>query len=88
MVEKVRLRCPHKKMHNKVRNSLVVSDDHCSAVLGFIDQSQDGSVDFKCRDCKRITTATTKDGTTFLHKHEDRYKVPVNELGKVVIYDS
>ena len=83
--EKVQVRCPCKKVHNKKRSDAIVIEEHCSALLGFVDVKNDTSIVFKCRDCKRLVYAEVENGTVFLTKLQDRFKVPVNKYGRVVV---
>jgi len=83
--EKIQVRCPHRKLHNKKRSDVLISDNHCSALLGFLDPEGSGEHVFKCRDCKRLTTATIKNGSVYLEKMRERQHVPIAELGKVIV---
>ena len=84
----VKLRCPCKKRHNKRRGDMIIREENCNALMGFIDTSVDGSNGYeKCRDCKCMVYYEVKNGIVYMQTYSDKTKISLTEA-KVVVNDT
>lgn len=85
MKKAVKLLCPNKNKHSKARDGILIVESQCSALLLFVDQSTNGVVFCKCRNCKSIIKVETIDTVTFLEVLDADHNLSIDVLGKVVI---
>lgn len=79
------IRCPGKKRHNKRRGDMVVAEECCNTLLGFVNTSvSDTEVAYKCRDCKRIIYTVVRSGIAFVKVYDKDTKIKL-DTGKVVV---
>lgn len=79
-----RIRCPSTKPHKKKIGNVLVTEECCNTLLGFIDNSKNGTeLVVKCKDCKSIISVSVLDEIVYLKVHKPNTKIKVND-GKVV----
>jgi len=80
----VKITCPCKSKHKKKVKDVVVLDNHCGSLLGFIKLVQGAKTVFKCRSCKGITQAEVDGSIVYLKILPSKEKIKCS-TGKVII---
>lgn len=81
----VEIRCPGDKKHYKRKGDLVVADDKCNSLIGFINTSANGS-EFarKCNECKSVVRVNVRDEVAYISLLGKTKKIKT-EIGRVVV---